>query len=155
MLRWLRSWNGKVPPCHLPDDGLCYHRDTSKRKAAHGLDELLTQSGYRLAVNGVTFTFKRKAPWSDRHLTWYYYVEDEAGGSDSWLEWMSPLCMKPVECYYQINHLRPQEFPPQREWASLRLRQAPRVFNVQIFDGDARQLVAAGSVLPFLLPEPW
>lgn len=150
MLKWLKSWNGKVPPSHLPDEGLCYRRNTTKRKATHRLEDVITLCVYRICVNGVTFNFKRKAPWTDEPLTWYYFIKDAAGNVSSAVEWRAPM-LKSLECCHQIEHLRPEEFPPQwGEWGVLRLRQAPTIFQVEIYDGHADHLVAAGSMLKFL-----
>lgn len=55
--KWLQSWNGQVSPCDLPEDGLCYKRNTSKRKATHRLDDVMAMGIYRTAGNGTAFTF--------------------------------------------------------------------------------------------------
>lgn len=149
--KWLQSWNGQVSPCDLPEDGLCYKRNTSKRKATHRLDDVMAMGIYRTVGNGTAFTFRRKAPWIGKHLKWYYFLEDEAGRQSSSPEWRDPG-LKPIECGNQSLHVWPEEFPPPGlEWGVLGIRSTPTVFEVQIFDANARHLVASGSILPFFI----
>lgn len=150
-VKWLQSWNGKVSPCDLPEDGLCYKRNTSKRRPTHRLDNVMAMGAYRTAGNGTAFTFKRKAPWIGKHLKWYYFLQDEAGCQSSSPEWRSPG-LKPIECNYQSCHVWPEEFPASGlEWGALGITRTPIAFDVQIFDANARCLVAWGSMLPFLV----
>lgn len=150
LVRWVKSWNGKVPPCHLPEDGLCYKRNTTRRIATHRLDDVLAASIYRAAGNGTAFTFNRKASWAAQRLRWYYSLEDEACCRSSSPEWRYPG-LQPIECAYQSRHVWPEEFPPSGlEWGVIGIKRTPIVFDVQIYDCNARCLVAAGSMLPFL-----
>lgn len=149
--KWLQSWNGKVPPCHLPEDGLCYKRNTTKRKATHRLEDVMALGVYRKAGNGTAITFKRKAPWIGKHLRWYYFLEDEAGCQSSSPEWRYSG-LEPIECSYQSRHVWPEELPaPALEWGVLGIRRTPIVFDVEIYDENAERLVASGSMLPFLV----